>query len=64
MMAQTEREMKRMIKSLEKYFDGKKLTLNVSKSKVLIFSRRETKKQERRWSEKMERGRIGGSKRI
>lgn len=41
MIAETEKEMEYMLKSLKKFFDRKKLTLNIKKSKILVFSRKE-----------------------
>jgi len=44
-LATEEDELKRMLKSLEKYFRGKEMSLNVEKSKVLVFSRKEQKQK-------------------
>ena len=49
-----EGEIKKMLKSLEKYFDEKEMCLNVEKSKILVFSRRDTKKNVRLWKWKRE----------
>lgn len=42
-----EGEIKKMLKSLEKYFDEKEMCLNVEKSKIMVFSRRDIKKKKR-----------------
>lgn len=38
MMAKMKRDMKKMLKSLERYFEEKRLTLNLNKSKILVLS--------------------------
>lgn len=42
-----------MLKSLEKYLEGKRLTLNAGKSKILVFCKKERSK-ERKWKWKNE----------
>jgi len=54
-LATEEDELKRMLKSLEKYFREKELSLNVEKSKVLVFSRKDRKKKGRTWKWKKEK---------
>lgn len=49
MMAKMEREMKKMLKSLERYLEEKELTLNTDKSKMLVFCKKKRIKQERNW---------------
>lgn len=46
-LATKENELKRMLKSLEKYFEEREMILNVEKSKVLMFSRKDINKRER-----------------
>jgi len=41
MLAETRKEMERMLTSLENYLDKKKLELNSEKSKILIFQKEE-----------------------
>lgn len=48
MMAETKREMKKMLKSLERYLEEKELILNADKSKMLICKKKRIK-QERNW---------------
>jgi len=43
-----------MLKSLEKYFREKEMSLNVEKSKVLVFSRKDRNKKGRTWKWKKE----------
>lgn len=53
-MATEEKELRKMLKSLEKYFKEKEMILNVEKSKVLIFCKKDRDKGKRRWSWKEE----------
>lgn len=48
-MAEIDKEMVRMLKSLERYFEEKRLTLNAQKSKVMVFCKKERERQERKW---------------
>ena len=50
MLAKDEREMKEMMKNLEKYVTRKKLVLNVEKSKVMVFRKGRGKKEEEIWT--------------
>lgn len=53
-IATTEKELKRMIKTTEKYLEEKEMILNAEKSKVMVFSRRDRNKEERKWKWKEE----------
>lgn len=48
MMAETKKEMKKMLKSLERYLEEEELTLNADKSKM-FFCKKKRIKQERNW---------------
>jgi len=52
-IAETEEEMKSILKSLEKYFDRRELLLNAEKSKIMVFCKRE-KRMNRNWKWKGE----------
>jgi len=52
-IAESEEEMKSILKSLEKYFDRKELLLNAEKSKIMVFCKRE-KRLNRNWKWKGE----------
>lgn len=52
-LAESEEDMKKMLKNLEKYLKGKRLILNAGKSKILIFCKKE-RSQERKWKWKNE----------
>lgn len=54
-MATEVTELKKMLRSLERYFREKELTLNVDKSKVLVFSKKDSDRGKRNWSWKEER---------
>ena len=43
-----------MLKSLERYFDEKNMTLNATKSKIMVFAKKERRKQVRGWEWKNE----------
>ena len=49
MVAKEEREMKEMLKELEKYTERKKLTVNVEKSKIMVFKKGRGKKEKFKW---------------
>lgn len=53
-MATEEKELRKMLKSLEKYFKEKEMILNVEKSKVLVFWKKDRDKGKRRCSWKEE----------
>lgn len=53
-LATNEEDMKQMLKSLERYFKEKDMTLNANKSKVLVFCRQDRQKEERQWKWKEE----------
>ena len=55
LLAKDEREMNEMIRNLENYVQRKKLTLNVNKSKILIFKKGRGKKEKIKWSWRGER---------
>lgn len=44
-MAETKKEMKKMLKSLERYLEEKELTLNADKSKMFFVRKRELSKK-------------------
>jgi len=48
-LATEEDELKRVLKSLEKYFREKEMSLNMKKSKVLVFSRKDRNKKGKTW---------------
>ncbi|XP_068914676.1 uncharacterized protein F23F12.8-like [Tenebrio molitor] len=48
-MAKSEREMKEMMRNLEKYVRKKKLEVNVEKTKMMVFSKRKRKNEESEW---------------
>lgn len=48
-LATEQYELKRMIKSLERYFQEKEMMLNVEKSKVLVFSKKDGNKNKKQW---------------
>ena len=50
MLAKDEKEMKEMMKNLEKYTKRKKLVLNVEKSKIMVFRKGRGKKEEAVWT--------------
>lgn len=45
MLAKSEKDMKKMLKNLEKYLEGKRLTLNAGKSKILLSAKRKEVKK-------------------
>lgn len=47
-MSEIDKKMKIMLKSLKRYFEEKRLILNVKKSKVMVFCKKERKRQERK----------------
>lgn len=53
-IATTEKVLKKMLKTAEKYLEEKEMTLNVGKSKVLVFSKRDRGREERKWKWKEE----------
>lgn len=53
-LATTEKDLKRILKTLKKYLDEKEMILNAEKSKVLVFSRQDRNKEERKWKWKEE----------
>lgn len=58
MVADNEPDMKLLMKRLEKYIVKKKMELNVSKSKVMIFTKRRGRRRKQEWiwkGEKIER---------
>lgn len=63
MMAKMERDMKKM-KSLERYFEEKRLTLNVNKSKILVLSLLQKGKTKAGKTIVVEKQGIRGSKRV
>ncbi|KAH0819191.1 hypothetical protein GEV33_003600 [Tenebrio molitor] len=48
-VAKSEREMKEMMRNLEKYVRKKKLEVNVEKTKMMVFSKRKRKNEESEW---------------
>jgi hypothetical protein len=44
-VAKSEREMKEMMRNLEKYVRKKKLEVNVEKTKMMVFSKRKRKNE-------------------
>jgi hypothetical protein len=48
-VAKSEREMKEMMRNLEKYVRKKKLEVNVEKTKIMVFSKRKRKNEESEW---------------
>jgi hypothetical protein len=48
-VAKSEREMKEMMRNLEKYVRKKKLEVNVEKTKMMVFNKRKRKKEESEW---------------
>lgn len=53
-IATNENKLRRMLKSLGKYFKEKEMILNVEKSKVLVFSRKDRDRGKRKWRWKEE----------
>ncbi|KAH0813723.1 hypothetical protein GEV33_009066 [Tenebrio molitor] len=49
-VAKSEREMKEMMRNLEKYVRKKKLEVNVEKTKMMVFNKRKRKKEESEWT--------------
>jgi hypothetical protein len=49
-VAKSEREMKEMMKNLEKYVRKKKLEVNVEKTKMRVFNKRKRKSEENEWN--------------
>lgn len=49
-MANEEKEMKEMMRRLEKYLDRKKLVLNESKSKMMMFEKGSERKKKGTWN--------------
>lgn len=51
MIAETKKEMEYMqkLERFKKFFNRRKLTLNIKNSKILSFSRKERRNQERKW---------------
>jgi hypothetical protein len=45
-VAKSEREMKEIMRSLEKYVRKKKLKVNVDKTKIMVFNKRKRKSEE------------------
>jgi gamma-glutamyl phosphate reductase len=62
-VTKSEREMKEMMKSLEKYVRKKKLELNAEKTKMMVFNKRKRKSEENEWNWE-ERKINGTSKRV
>ncbi|KAJ3629804.1 hypothetical protein MTP99_014171 [Tenebrio molitor] len=48
-VAKSEREMKAMMRNLEKYVRKKKLEVNVEKTKMMVFNKRKRKNEESEW---------------
>jgi hypothetical protein len=48
-VTKSEREMKEMMRNLEKYVRKKKLEVNVEKTKMMVFSKRKRKNEESEW---------------
>jgi hypothetical protein len=48
-VAKSEREMKEMMRNLEKYVRKKKLEVNVEKTKMMVFNKRKRKNEESEW---------------
>jgi hypothetical protein len=49
-VAESQREMKEMMKKLVKYARKKKLEVNVEKTKIMVFNRRKRKSEENEWN--------------
>jgi hypothetical protein len=48
-VAKSEKEMKEMMRNLEKYVRKKKLEVNVEKKKMMVFNKRKSKNEESEW---------------
>jgi hypothetical protein len=48
-VAKSEREMKAMMRNLEKYVRKKKLEVNAEKTKMMVFNKRKRKNEESEW---------------
>jgi hypothetical protein len=48
-VAKSEREMKEMMRNLEKYVRKKNLEVNVEKTKMMVFNKRKRKNEESEW---------------
>lgn len=53
MLAESAENMKKMLKNLEKYLEGKRLALNAGNFKILVFCKKE-RSQEKKWKRKNE----------
>jgi hypothetical protein len=49
LVAKSEREMKEMMRNLEKYVRKKKLEVIVEKTKMMVFNKRKRKNEESEW---------------
>ena len=50
LLANEEKEMKEMLRRMEKYLDRKKLVLNESKSKMIVFGKEGGRKKKWTWN--------------
>jgi predicted GTPase len=57
-VAKSERQMKEMMRNLEKYVRKKNLEVNVEKTKMMVFNKRKRKNEESEW--KWEESKIEG----
>jgi hypothetical protein len=61
-VAKSEREMKEMMRNLEKYVRKKNLDVNVEKTKMMVFNKRKRKNEESEWKwEESKIERVSGS---
>lgn len=54
-MTEDEKEIRKMLKNLNRFFGEKELQLNAEKSKMMVFCRKDRKKEEKTWTWKQER---------